>query len=256
MLCLAAVLILLSPSLEKRPFNFIGGLGTDLFSRLQTGISLLSAGVTRVWKNYVSLGETNKENESLTSEVQRLQSQILLLQETALQNNRLQQLLELKSASETPLTAARVVGRDATNWYKTIMLNKGEQKGLQVGMGVLSPAGVVGKIIRTTLFSSQVLLVSDHRSVIAALVHNTRDEGLVEGAEASMLRMKYLPILSDVKEGEVVLTSGLAGIFPKGLVIGHISEVQKKKNDLFQVAYIKPAVDLAKLEEVMVIIQP
>lgn len=136
------------------------------------------------------------------------------------------------------------------------MINKGEQAGLKAGMGVITPVGVVGRIIKTTPAASQVLLLTDHNSSVAALVQRTRDEGLVEGTEAGLARIKYLPILSEVGVDDVVLTSGLAGIFPKGLMIGQVTEIQKKEDGLFQVAQIKPAVDFTKLEEVLVILRP
>jgi rod shape-determining protein MreC len=216
----------------------------------------LTGGIGDIWEGYIALVRTKKENEKLVEDLQQLQAENLRLRDLALENSRLQQLLEFKQTSPLELTAAKVVGRDPTNWYRTAMINKGEQAGLKAGMGVITPVGVVGRIIKTTPAASQVLLLTDHNSSVAALVQRTRDEGLVEGTEAGLARIKYLPILSEVGVDDVVLTSGLAGIFPKGLMIGQVTEIQKKEDGLFQVARIKPAVDFTKLEEVLVILRP
>jgi rod shape-determining protein MreC len=256
MLSVVAVIILLSPGLQKRPFHFIGEPITSLLVRLQSGMTTVTGGIGNIWKGYVALVQTRKENQRLVQELQQLQAENLRLQEVALENLRFQQLLDFKQASNLQLAAARVVGRDPTNWYRTIMINKGERNGLRVDMGVISPAGVVGRIIKTTPVASQVLLLTDRNSSVAALIHRTRDEGLIEGTEGGLARMKYLPMLSEVNRGDVVLTSGLAGSFPKGLIIGQVSEVYKKEDGLFQVAQIQPAVDFTKLEEVLVILNP
>lgn len=256
MLSVIAVIILLSPGLQKRPFHFIGEPITSLLVRLQSGVTALTGGIENIWKGYIALVQTKRENEKLVQELQQLQAENLHLRDLALENIRLHELLEFKQAALLELTATRVVGRDPTNWYRTITINKGEKDGLRIGMGVITPVGVVGRIIKSTPVASQVLLLTDRNSSVAALVQRTRDEGLVEGTETGLARIKYLPILSEVGVGDVVLTSGLAGTFPKGLLIGQVAEVQKKEDGLFQVVQIKPAVDFTKLEEVLVILRP
>ncbi len=256
MLSVIAVIILLSPGLQKRPFHFIGEPVTSFLVRLQSGVTALTGGVGEAWRSYIAIVHTTKENEKLVIELQQIQAENLQLRDLALENIRLQELLEFKQTSTLELTAAKVVGRDPTNWYRTITINKGEKDGLRTGMGVITPAGIVGRIIKSTPVASQVLLLTDHNSSVAALVQRTRDEGLVEGTEVGLARIKYLPILSEVGVGDVILASGLAGTFPKGLLIGQVTEVQKKEDGLFQVAQIKPAVDFAKLEEVLVILRP
>ncbi len=255
-LSVVVVLILLLPGLQKRPLGFIDDPMTSLLVRLQTGVVSLAGGIEGLWDGYIALIHTQEENQRLVKEMEQLQGENLRLRELALENSRRQQLLEFKESSPLKVSAARVVGRDPTNWFKTITINKGEKDGIGVNMGVITPTGVVGRIIRTTPTASQVLLLTDHSSSIAALVQRTRDEGLVEGLESGHARMKYLSMLSEVGVGDTVLTSGLAGIFPKGLLIGQVTEVHKKEDGLFQVAQIKPAVDFTMLEEVLVILQP
>jgi rod shape-determining protein MreC len=256
MLSVITVTIFLSPGLQKRPFHFIGEPTTSLLVRLQSGVMALTRGIGDVWRGYIALVHTKKENEKLVEELQQLKAENLHLRDLALENSRFQELLEFKQSSTLELKAARVVGRDPTNWYRTVTINKGERDGLRVDMGVITPVGVVGRIIKSTPAASQVLLLTDRNSSVAALVQRTRDEGLVEGTESGLARIKYLPILSEVGTGDVILTSGLAGTFPKGLLIGQVAAVQKKEDGLFQVAQIKPAVDFTKLEEVLVVLKP
>jgi rod shape-determining protein MreC len=133
------------------------------------------------------------------------------------------------------------------------MINKGSRDGVAVEMGVITPAGVVGRVIKAEPAVSQVLLITDRNSAVAALIQRTRDEGLVEGTEKGLARIKYLSLLADVKEGDLVLTSGLTGSFPKGLPIGTLGLVTKKELDLFQQAELTPNVDFSKIEEVLVV---
>jgi rod shape-determining protein MreC len=256
MLSLVAVIILISPGLQRQPFHFIGAPATDFLVGLQTGVTVTAKSVGNVWRGYISLIHTKRQNQNLAEQVQRLRHENLQLREMAMENVRLQGLLDFEKTYPSQLTPAVVVGRDPTNWHKTVMINKGERDGLGVGMGVITPAGVVGKISRTTSSTSQVLLLTDHNSSIPAIIQRTRDEGLVEGTEAGRGRIKYLPILSDVRVGDIVMTSGLTGIFPKGLLIGQTTEIQKKGDELFQVAQIQPAADITRLEEVLVIVKP
>jgi rod shape-determining protein MreC len=123
-------------------------------------------------------------------------------------------------------------------------------------MGVIAPAGVVGRIVKTTPYSSMVLLVTDPNNAVTGLIQRTRDEGIVEGTVKGRARMKYIPLLSALQPGDKVVTSGLMGGFPKGLPIGTITEIEKDESDLFQSAELIPEVDFRKLEEVLVITQP
>ena len=137
-----------------------------------------------------------------------------------------------------------------------MILNKGESDGVRVEMGVVTPAGVVGRIVKTNSASSVVLLVTDPNNAIAGVVQRTRDEGIVEGTSHGRARLKYIPLLSRVQAGDRVVTSGLTGAFPRGLAIGGLTQVEKSEGDLFQSAEIEPEVDLSKLDEVLIITAP
>jgi rod shape-determining protein MreC len=149
-----------------------------------------------------------------------------------------------------------VIGRDPTNWYRSIVINKGRKDRLAADMGVVTPSGVVGRIVKAYDRFAIVLLLNDLNNAITGLVQRTRDEGIVEGTEKGLARIKYLPLLSTVKVGDQVVTSGLAGGFPRGLPIGTITKIERREAELFLSAEIAPDADFTKIEEVLVITTP
>jgi rod shape-determining protein MreC len=175
------------------------------------------------------------------------------LREAAAASQRLSTLLEFKERAPVQAIAAQVVARDPSNWYRGVILNKGERDGIQREMGVITPAGAVGRVVRTTATSSVVLLITDPKNAIAGLIQRTREEAIVEGTVEGRTRMKYIPLLSTVRAGDIVVTSGLTGGFPRGIPVGEITRIEKVEGDLFQTAEILPEVDIPTIEEVLVI---
>lgn len=250
------VAVLLFPEIQRRPVFFLGRPLVYIISMLQKALTQTADGFAFIWRDYIDLVSVRRENDRLKQDLARMQSETIRLQEAALANDRLQQLLDFKKTNPYPMVAALVIGRDPSNWYRTLMIDKGTRDGIAIDMGVISPVGVVGRVIKTDPTVSQVLLVTDRNSAVAALIQGTRDEGLVEGTERGLARIKYLSLLADLKAGDLVLTSGLTGIFPKGLLIGTLGRVTKNDQDLFQQAEVIPRVDFSKLEEVLVITSP
>jgi rod shape-determining protein MreC len=252
-LAILLVAVVLFPELQKRPVYFLGRPVVFLISGLQKGLTWTANGIGGVWNGYINLISVRRENEILKRDVVRLQDENLQLQEAAQANERLEQVLNFRKANDFHTLVAAVIGRDPSNWYRTLMINKGIRDGVAIDMGVITPVGVVGRVIKADPTVSQVLLVTDRNSAVAALIQRTRDEGLVEGTERGLARIKYLSLLADLKDGDLVLTSGLTGSFPKGLPIGTLGHATKKELDLFQQAEVIPSVDFSKLEEVLVI---
>lgn len=232
-----------------KPLSQIIGLPLGLFASVDRGLKDL-------WDSYVSLYRIAEENRQLRQENQLLRGRYTELQERVAATQRLEGLLALKERTGYETVAARVIGRDASNWYQGVVLDKGESDGIKVEMGVMTPAGVVGRVVKTTPAASVVLLVTDPNNAVTGLIQRTRDEGIVEGTAQGRARMKYLPLLSTVQTGDSVVTSGLTGGFPRGLAIGTITSIQKAEGDLFQTAEIAPEVDVQKIEEVLVITAP
>ena len=248
--------IFLLPELQKRPLYFLLRPFVYIVSTIQEGLTATANGMGAVWTGYIKLTDVRKENLELREQIIKLRNQNIQLLENQASVRRLESLLNLKEKSPYPLITSRVIARDPTNWIRSMVIDKGEKDGVAVDMGVIVPAGVVGRVMKTTLDTSYVLLLTDPRSAIAALIQQTRDEGIVVGSEKQKAKIKYIPILSDLKQEDLVLTSGLVGSFPKGLPIGRIHQVEKQEMALFQEAELIPEVDFHKLEEVMVIAMP
>ncbi|MET0515399.1 MAG: rod shape-determining protein MreC [Nitrospiraceae bacterium] len=253
-LLLAALFLL--PSQSQGVLQFLGGpIGQVLSVPLEV-FSSLDRGMTEIWEGYVALRGIREENRQLRKQLEFVQGQNNQLREATVATQRLEALLDFKQKSIPDMIAAQVIGRDATNWYRGIILNKGEQNGVRAEMGVVTPAGVVGRVVKTTSSSSVVLLMTDPNNAIAALVQGTRDEGIVEGTRSGRARMKYIPLLSTVHPGDRVITSGLTGSFPRGLAIGVMTHIQQEEGDVFRSAELEPEVDMTKLDEVLVIRSP
>ena len=219
-------------------------------------LTSLEHSIKEVWDGYIALQRLHKENQQLRREIISLHEQNNELGEAAVSNRRLTALLEFKHRVAPQTIAAQVIGRDASNLYRGVVLNKGEHDGIRVEMGVITPSGVVGRVVKTSPSSSVVLLMTDSHNAITGIVQRSRDEGIIEGTSQGILRIKYLPLLSSVRVGDRVVTSGLTGGFPRGLAVGTITSIEKEEGALFQAAEIAPDVDMSKLEEVLVITVP
>jgi rod shape-determining protein MreC len=258
-LVLAAVLLLgalLLPSQLQGLFQQIGSPIGWILSWPLRAVASVHDGAADLWSGFVMLRGVEEDNKELRKELELLKGQNSQLREAAAATERLTALLEFKKQADLSMVAAQVIGRDTGNWYRTIILNKGESDGFHPDMGVITPAGVVGRIVKTTAATSVVLLVTDPNNAIAGLIQRTRDEGIVEGTTQGMARLKYIPLLSNARPGDRVVTSGLVGGFPRGLAIGTITRIDKDEGALFQSAELTPDVDAGRAEEVLVILSP
>lgn len=258
-LALAVVVLLvffLLPSQLQGVFQEVGSPIGWVVSWPLRAVASIQEGVADSWDSYVVLQGVQEENLALRKELEQLKGQNGQLREAAAATSRLTALLEFKGQEMFPMVAAQVIGRDTGNWYRAIILNKGESDGFRTDMGVVTPAGVVGRIVKTTAATSVVLLVTDPNNAIAGLVQRTRDEGIIEGTTSGLARLKYIPLLSTARPGDRVVTSGLVGGFPRGLSIGTITRIDKAEGALFQSAELTPEVDISLVEEVLVIQSP
>lgn len=241
------------PEMQRRPIHFLAQPFVFIVTEIQKGFILAGRGLGGFWGGYVDLREIRETNRSLEDQVNRLLTENIRLQEAAKKYERLQKIFELRETGGFSFKTGNVIGRDPTNWFRTLLIDKGSRDGIEVEMGVVTLRGVVGRVIETGPTYSKILLLTDRNSAVAGVVQETRDEGIVEGTEKGLARIKYLSLLATSEEGDQVLTSGLTGSFPRGLLIGRLGALTKKENDLFQEAPLFPAEDLSKLEEVLVI---
>jgi rod shape-determining protein MreC len=210
-------------------------------------------GASGLWQDYVDLRTLREENKRLTVEMSTLKRRLDQLQEQALETQRLQRLLAMRDNSQADFLTARVVGKDATNWFKTILLDCGSMHGVRRDQPVLAPNGLVGRVVEVAPTSARVQLLTDSVSAVGGLIRRTRVTGIISGILGAGARIRYLPLMSDVAVGDEVVTSGMGGLFPKGILIGRIATVERKSGALFQEATLTPAVDLSRLEEVLIL---
>lgn len=215
--------------------------------------SVTTGSVMQVWQDYVDLRALREENHRLTRDAAVLKRRISQLEEQALETLRLQRMLALRENQSTGFVAARVVGKDATSWFKTLLVDQGSLAGVRRNLPVVSPDGLVGRVVEVTPTTAKVQLVTDPMSAAGVLIQRTRVTGIVSGNLGSGLRIRYLPLLADVVADDEVVTSGMGGVFPKGIPLGRITAVERKSGALFQEAVLTPAVDLSRLEEVLIL---
>lgn len=223
-----------------------------VFSEIQRGTMAVVGGARGFWSNYVNLQEVRTENASLKQEVQNLQVRLQEEHATAQRTDNLRQLLELRQRSGLQTTAAEIIASSAQPEFRTVTIDKGSSDGLSADMAVISPAGVVGRLILPSSRASQVQLLIDRSAAAGALVERTRTQGIVVGFGDGTLRMQYVPGTADVKTGDLVVTSGIDGIYPKGFVIGTIEAVERGPGSYHDIT-VRPAVDTSRIEEVLVV---
>jgi rod shape-determining protein MreC len=226
-----------------------------VFSEVQRGANAVATGVQASWQNYFALQQVQQENERLKQQLSALQVRLQQERNLAQQSQALQKLLELKTQTELMTTATNVIAGGASPEFRTITVDKGTSEGIRADMAVISPAGVVGRIIQPSSRASKVQLLIDRNAAAGALVERTRAQGVVVGTGTDELRMDYVSGAADVKAGDAVVTSGIDGIYPKGFVIGQIQSVRRGAGQ-FSAIVIRPAVDFATLEAVLVVLTP
>jgi len=205
------------------------------------------------WSHYFALQNTSRENEELKRENDALKLRVNQLQSKAAESDRLAALLNFRqSQRDVPMLAARVIGTSADTASQTIYLDRGERDGIRHNMGVITPDGVVGKVIESYRDTAQVLLLTDKDSGVGAMLSDSRIQSPVGGTGEPLLSMKYIPTDDKVNVGEQVVTSGMDRIFPRDLPVGTVAEI--KTGRPFQQVRVRPAANLARLEEVIVLL--
>ena len=196
------------------------------------------------------------ENRKLKEETQLLLEQISRLREYEHGNRELRKLLGFREQGDIGKVSigAEVIGRNPVNWYRTIVIDRGERDGIKRGMVVVSGEGLVGRVKEVGPAISQVMLILDERSSVSAIIQRTREHGIVQGRLTDILRMKYLSGKTEVIRGDIVRSSGLGGVYPKGVLIGTVANVERADYGLTMSAEVLPAVDFSRLENVLVIL--
>lgn len=199
------------------------------------------------------LGVSRSELEALRKQNEQLRALNASLEEAKLENDRLRALVGLVQGGKIKSQAAHVIGRPVDSWEGVITLDRGSSDGITANMPVVGPAGLLGQTVEVTAHSARVRLISDQRSGVAAMLQLSRSAGIVRGSLEGNLTMEFVSKETTIKPGDVVVTSGLGGVYPKGLIIGDVKQVSRTPSDLYPYIRVEPSARLEGIEEVIIL---
>jgi rod shape-determining protein MreC len=226
-----------------------------LFAEVQRGSSVGVSGVRGFWHRYGSLRGVERENAELKQQLESVQVELQEQRALADRARGLQQLLDLRDRSKLKTMAAEIIASSASPDFQTLTLDKGRNYGLKTDMAVIANDGVVGRIVVPSGRAAKVQLLIDRNAAAGALVERSRAQGVAKGTGDGRLQLEFVSEAADVAVGDLVVTSGIEGIFPKGFTIGRV-DVVEKTGPAYKRITVKPAVDFSKLEEVLVVLTP
>lgn len=252
---IAAQVLLLAVQIKRdRQVTLIRVWTVELLSPFQRAASWTILGAEHGWGGYIGLRQAQRENEAMRAELDRLKVRNAELEGKAKEADRLAGLLNFRAGHpEAPMVAAAVIGGSPDSGSQVVYINRGSRDGLRRDMGVITPDGVVGKILAVYPDTSQVLLLNDKESGVGALLADTRTQGPVKGSGEPLLSLDYISVDDKVPVGEAVLTSGQDRIFPKDLPVGTVVDAVPDRKSPFMKIRVKPAAHLDRLEEVLVL---
>ena len=255
---LIAVNIILLSAFNRRYISYYrpGRIAISLIAPFQKASTRSIRFVRDIWRHYFFVVNVAKENDTYQKELNKAFEDNIQLKELKLSNSRLRNLLNFEKTITDRVLSAEVIGKDPSPWFKTVLIDKGKNDGVETGMAVVVPKGIAGQITDVSSNYSKVLLIIDHNSAVDALVQNDRARGIIEGGSEGQCSFKYVLRKHDIESGDIVVSSGLDGVFPKGLAVGYVSKVIKPKSGIFQEVTVTPYVDFEKLEEVLIVLNP
>ena len=252
---LGQVLLISAQVNSKSGVPMLEAVTFGIFSEVQRATSSAVSGVRHGWSGYIGLRHLKQENDALKRDLAAAQIVAQEQQALASRARGLEKLLELRDRTSLQTTAAEIIGAATSQDFRTVTIDKGTRDGLRHDMAVISPAGVVGRIVVPSARSAKVQLLVDRNAAAGAIVERSRAQGIVVGAGGDRLEMEYVSEVYDIVVGDVVVTSGIDGIYPKGFVIGRIESVDRS-GGAYKRIMVRPAVDFGGIEEVLVVVTP
>ena len=235
----------------------------SLFKPIQNGLYSTTNAIANFFARIFSGADLRTENANLEARVAELEGQLQDYEDIKLENERLSALLNFNTETDAlEFVSARVIGKSPGYWFNVILLNVGISDGVAVDMPVVNGDGLVGRVVAVGAGYCRIVTIADSSGDVSALVERTRDHGILTGTvstgdeDEALLTMSYLPLGADLVPGDTVITNGLSGVFPKGIIIGDVVEVSQSSDGMRNEAIIQPRVDFYHLEEVMVITSP
>lgn len=222
---------------------------------IQKAVSWPIDSMRNAWSNYLALVGVRAENEQLRSEKAWLEEQNLQLREALVAGGRLERIAAMREAFEVPMLPTELVGRDVSPWFQSVLLDRGRADGVRSGMPVISDDGLVGLVVATSHTAAKTKLLLDRQTAIDGTVQRSRARGIVRGQGSDELQFEFVARGGDVQVGDLVITSGLGGVYPKGLLIGEVTRVSELGSKLLRTAVLSPAVDFGRLEQAFVMLR-
>ena len=224
-------------------------------AEVQRATGAVVTGVQRAWDGYVHLQRAQSDNETLRREVTDLRLKLQQARAQAAEAENLRQLLALRDRAKLETRAAEVIGTSATPEFRTVTIDRGGSDGIRVDMAVLAAAGAVGRVVTPSRSAAKVQLLIDRSAAAAVMTERSRAQGIVFGTGEPLLRLDYLSTTADVKVGDLVVTSGIDGIYPEGFAVGRIETIDRV-GGTFKNVRVRPVVNFSQLEEVLVVVAP
>ena len=248
------ITILFITSRHRSSFYGLNQFAVPLVAPFQKAITHTIHFAKDVWTHYFFLVSVENENDHLKKKLRNAIESNRALNEIALSNSRLRNLLKFQKTAISKTLAAEVIGKDPSPWYQTIIIDKGSAEGVKKWQPVVIPESIVGHVMDVSTHYAKVLLIVDRNSAVDARVQRTRARGIIKGETKGRFFFNFVLRKDDIKVGDQVVSSGFDGVFPKGLPIGSVSAIIRRNSGIFQEVYVSPYVDFEKLEEVMVLL--
>ena len=248
--------LLISAQVNAQPgATVLETVTVGVFSEMQRWLTTARGSVVDVWMGYVGLRGLRQENLALTESVAELRLQLQEQRALVQQTRSLERLLNLRETVRLPTLSARVIGADATPYFRTMTIDRGREDGLRPDVAVIAPDGVVGRVVGVSgTRASQVQLLIDRNAAAGAMIERTRASGVVVGTDSEdVLTMDYVSNLEDVRVGDNIVTSGVDGIYPGGFLIGRVTDVQQGVGLYLDIS-VDPVVEFSRLEDVLVVL--
>lgn len=251
-----SILSLSLSSREPYPAYGPGRVAISLVAPFQKMVIGTTRFFRDIWEHYFFLISVAEENEALRKELRAARALNHQHREAVLANRRLQRLLALDEEMTQPAIAARVVGKDPSPWFQSVTVDKGTAEGVKKGQPVINPEGIVGLVTDATGHYAKVMLITDPNSAVDAVIQDNRARGIVKGGTSGYCVLNFVLRKHPVALGQVVISSGMDGVFPKGMPIGAVAATVKQKAGIFQDVTVVPYVDFERLEEVLIVPLP
>lgn len=253
LLTLAFMLIDRDPESAAGSGWFRSGL-LEVTAPLQKLVTAPSEWLGEVWTEYVALVDVRKQNAQLERRIAELEEENLQFREALVASGHLDRIAGMRVGFEVPLLPSEVVGQDVSPWFRSVLLDRGREQAVLTGMPVVSDGGLVGLVTATSPDASRAMMLLDRRSAVDAIVQRSRARGIVRGTGAGEIEFVFMVRGDDVLPGDTIITSGVGGVYPKGLRVGTVREVHVERSEILHFAEVEPAVDFGRLEQVFVML--